>query len=92
MRTKHGSEYRPNRRHLLKSREPLYTNEETSGDDDEPEALTTFSEDRECVSGAESEPALNQRPTTDPPTPVMGSKPSTTRSGLVVKPRVRLDL
>ena len=58
VRTKDESEYRRNRRHLLKSRAPQYTNEEISGDDDEPEAPTTFSEGRECVSGAESQPAL----------------------------------
>ena len=92
MRTKDESEYRRNRRHLLKSRAPQYTNEEISGDDDEPEAPTTFSEGHECVSGAESQPALNQRPTADPPTPVMGNKPCTTRSGRVVKPPVKLDL
>ena len=75
--TKDGTEYPPNRRHLLKSRTPQYTNEETSGDVDKPEASTT-SEDRECDNGAESEPTINQRPTVNPPAPVMGNEPCTT--------------
>ena len=91
VRTKDGNEYRRNRRHLLKSRTPQYTNEETSGDEDRPEASTT-SEDRECDNGAESEPIINQRPTANQPAPVMGNEPYTTRSGRVVKPRVILDL
>ena len=62
VRTKDGSEYRRNRRHFLKSRTPQYTNAETSGDDDKPEASTTFSEDRECYNGAESEPTPNRGP------------------------------
>ena len=93
VRTKDGSEYRRNRRHLLKSRTPQYTNEETSGDNDKPEASTTFLEDRECDNGAESEPTpTNQRPTANQPSPVTGKEPCTTRSGRVVKPRVKLDL
>ena len=52
VRTKDGNEYRWNRRHLLKSRTPQYKNEETSGDEDRPEASTT-SEDRECDNRAE---------------------------------------
>ena len=91
VRTKDGSEYRRNRRHLLKSRTPQYTNEETSGDVDKPEVSTT-SEDRECDNGAESEPTINQRPTVNPPAPFMDNEPCTTRSGRVVKPRVLLDL
>ena len=90
VRTKDGSEYRRNRHHLLKSRTPQYTNEETSGDVEKPEVSTT-SEDRECDNGAESEPTINQRPTVNPPAPVMGNEPCTTRSGRVVKPRVILD-
>lgn len=91
VRTKDGSEYRRNRRHLLKSRTPQYTNEETSGDVDRLEVSTT-SEDRECDNGAESEPTINQRPTVNPPAPFMDNEPCTTRSGRVVKPRVLLDL
>ena len=77
VRAKDGSQYRRNRRHLLKSRTPQYTNEETSGDVDKPEASTT-SEDRECDNGAESEPTINQRPTVNPPAPVMGNELCTT--------------
>ena len=61
VRAKDGSEYRRNKGHLLKSRTPQYTNEETSGDDGKPEASTT-SEDRECDNGTESKPTINQRP------------------------------
>ena len=91
MRTKDGNEYCRNRRHLLKSRTPQCTNEETSGDEDRPEASTT-SEDRERDNGAESEPKTNQRPTDNQPAPVMGNELYTTRSSRVVKPCVILDL
>ena len=92
VRTEDGSECRRNRRHFLKLRAPQYTNEETSRHYDKQEASATFSEDCECDNGAESEPTLNQRPTANQPVPVMGNEPCFTRSGRVVKPRVRLDL
>ena len=65
--TKEGSEYRWNRRHLLKSRPPRCTNDETSGDDDKPEASTT-SEDREYDNGAgrirtNNQPEAHSQPT-----------------------------
>ena len=83
VRAKDGSEYRRNKGHLLKSRTPQYTNEETSGNGGKPEASTT-SEDRECDNGTESKPTINQRPTANQPAPVMGNEPCTTRSGRVV--------
>ena len=91
VRAKDGSEYRRNKGHLLKSRTPQYTNEETSENDGKPEASTT-SEDRECDNGTESKPTINQRPTANQPAPVMGNEPCTTRSGRVVKPCVIFDL
>ena len=67
VRTKDGSEYRRNRRHLLRSRTPRYIKEETSGDDDELEASTTFSEGRECDNGvrirASTQPEVDSHPT-----------------------------
>jgi len=92
VRTKDRSKYRRNRRHLLKSRTPQHTHEETSGGNDKLGASTTFSQDCECDNGAESEPTLNQRPTANQPAPVVGNGPCITRSGRVVKPPVKLDL
>ena len=94
MHTKDGSEYRRSSRHLqlMKSRTPQHTNEETSGDDAKPLEASTTSEDCKCDNGAESEPTITQRPTSNQPAPGMGKESCTTRSGRAVKPRVVLDL